>query len=122
MKELNGEQLVIDLYGCDYDVINSKKQIEKIIHHICKKIKTNIVAEKYHVFEPIGITGFVIISTSHIAIHTWPEYNYAAIDIFSCKTGLPSVIADELKKLFGADEYTTKTILRKITTRPTIKK
>lgn len=66
MEKINGEQLLVDLYGCDFDIINSKDEIKTIIHHVCTKIKTNIVSEKYHVFNPIGITGFAKIGRAHV--------------------------------------------------------
>ena len=98
-----GKQLLVDLYGCDFKLLNDKNEIKKMIHFICDELDTNIVKEAYHEFEPIGITGFAIISTSHIAIHTWPEFNYAAIDIFSCKEGLPEAIAYKSKEFLKAD-------------------
>ena len=38
----------------------------------------------FHEFNPFGISGVVVIAESHLSIHTWPEYRYAAVDIFSC--------------------------------------
>jgi S-adenosylmethionine decarboxylase len=35
-------------------------------------------------FSPVGVTGIAIVSESHLVIHTWPEYGYAAVDIFTC--------------------------------------
>jgi S-adenosylmethionine decarboxylase proenzyme len=43
-----------------------------------------IVASEFHQFNPYGISGMIIISESHLSIHTWPEYGYAAVDIFTC--------------------------------------
>src|SRR3989339_816081 len=43
-----------------------------------------VVEKKFHMFNPYGVSGVVIISESHLAIHTWPEYGYAAVDLFTC--------------------------------------
>jgi len=43
-----------------------------------------VLGESFHKFQPVGVTGVVIISESHICIHTWPEHRYAAVDIFTC--------------------------------------
>lgn len=43
-----------------------------------------IVTSTFHHFSPLGISGVVVIMESHLTIHTWPEYGYAAIDIFTC--------------------------------------
>ena len=40
--------------------------------------------EKFHKFNPHGLTGIVLLQSSHISIHTWPEKNYATMDIFAC--------------------------------------
>ena len=43
-----------------------------------------IVSSNFHQFNPYGVSGVVIIQESHLTLHTWPEYNYAAVDIFTC--------------------------------------
>src|SRR5690606_36787719 len=44
----------------------------------------NIVSVDFHKFNPHGISGVVVISESHLTIHTWPEFGYAAVDVFTC--------------------------------------
>lgn len=46
--------------------------------------KATIVEVAFHEFSPFGISGMVVIAESHLAIHTWPEYGYAAVDVFTC--------------------------------------
>ena len=46
-----------------------------------------IIGESFHKFDPIGVTGIVAIAESHLCIHTWPEYKYAAADVFTCGDG-----------------------------------
>ena len=55
-----------------------------------------------------------MITTSHFSVHTWPEYGYAAIDIFSCTDTVVEGIAEKLKELFEAKEVTLRTIEREI--------
>jgi S-adenosylmethionine decarboxylase proenzyme len=45
-----------------------------------------IMGESFHRFEPQGVSGVVVIAESHLSVHTWPEYGYAAIDVFTCGT------------------------------------
>ena len=47
----------------------------------------SIVGESFHKFSPHGVTGVLAIAESHICIHTWPEYGYAAVDVFTCGEG-----------------------------------
>jgi len=58
-----------------------------------------VVEAHFHEFKPIGVSGFVVITESHLAIHTWPEHHYAAVDIFTCGQVLqPERAAQELVK------------------------
>lgn len=95
-------QLVIDLYGCDCEVIDNMEKIKKIAHSAIEAIHAEIVEECSHRFLPIGITYIAVITTSHFSIHTWPEYGYAAVDIFSCDESVPQAICDFLKNALKA--------------------
>ncbi len=69
-----------------------------------KRAQATIVDVVFHEFNPFGISGVVVIAESHLAIHTWPEYCYAAVDVFSCGDTLqPEVAANYLVEQFGAD-------------------
>ncbi|MBP3457897.1 MAG: adenosylmethionine decarboxylase [Lachnospiraceae bacterium] len=95
-------QLMVDLYGCDGNIIDDLSKIREIARNMIKEIHSEIVEECFHKFEPIGITYIAVITTSHFSIHTWPEYEYAAVDIFSCDEELPDQVAEKLGKAFGA--------------------
>ncbi|MBO4864862.1 MAG: adenosylmethionine decarboxylase [Eubacterium sp.] len=97
-------QLFVDLYGCDEILLNSEKDICEIARKVVSDIGAEIVEECVHTFEPIGITYFAVITTSHFSIHTWPEYGYAAVDVFSCGEAVADRIADSLKETFKATE------------------
>lgn len=107
-------QMVIDLYGCDADILNDEEKIQSIARETVQSIGAEIIEECVRRFEPIGITYFAIISTSHFSVHTWPEYRYAAIDVFSCKEPVAQTLSEELKKSFDASDVRTHTIERRI--------
>jgi S-adenosylmethionine decarboxylase len=66
-----------------------------------KEARATVIGAHFHEFSPHGISGVVIIAESHLSIHTWPEYGYAAVDVFTCGEVLqPSVAADYLVKKF----------------------
>lgn len=72
-----------------------------------------VVTELFHNFAPHGVSGVVVITESHVAIHTWPEHCYAAIDIFSCGESLDhELIGRELCEMLKAKDYTARTIER----------
>ena len=106
-------QLIADLYDC-MEIINDVDAITEAAHKAIAYVGAQIVEECIHRFDPVGVTYFAIISTSHFSIHTWPEYGYAAIDIFSCKDDVVDGISQVLKELFGAKRIELRSVQRKI--------
>ncbi|HKJ32859.1 MAG TPA: adenosylmethionine decarboxylase, partial [Balneolales bacterium] len=96
MKAL-GRQILVEYYDCDTEVINDVAEVEKILLVGTKKSKASIISHNFHKFSPHGVSGTVVIAESHVAIHTWPEYGYAAVDIFTCGDTIdPWVIQEHL--------------------------
>lgn len=79
-----GNEAKIDLYGCDPETLKVVSLIESILNEAAINGKATIVSSVFHQFLPVGVSGIVVISESHIAIHTWPEHGYAAVDVFTC--------------------------------------
>lgn len=107
------KHLIADLYGCG-QMIDEPEAIREAAHTAIKYVGAEIVEECIHEFEPIGVTYFAVITTSHFSVHTWPEYGYAAVDIFSCTDTVTEGIAEKLRELFGAKEIKTQIIERNI--------
>jgi len=82
-----GFQIILELYGCDSGLLNDEKLIEGALTDAARIAGAHIVGTRFHKFSPHGVSGIVVISESHITIHTWPEYGYAAIDVFTCGDG-----------------------------------
>lgn len=85
MREL-GRHFVFELFGCDPRSLDDLKGIEDAMKRGAEDAGVKVLGEVFHRFSPQGVTGVVIIAESHIAIHTWPELEYAAVDIFTCST------------------------------------
>ncbi|MFH1076803.1 MAG: adenosylmethionine decarboxylase [Pseudomonadota bacterium] len=83
MKSL-GKHIILELYGCHPDILNDRTAIEGVITEAVVKSGATIIKPFFHQFAPQGVSGIVVIAESHFAIHTWPEYGYAAVDIFTC--------------------------------------
>ena len=83
MKTL-GVHLLLDLENCDQKILDDLNTIKQTLIIAAQKSGAHIMGETFHKFTPVGVTGIVSIAESHISIHTWPEYSYAAADIFSC--------------------------------------
>ncbi len=83
MKAL-GRHLLIEFYGCDRDILNDVEQVKKEMKEAAIRSGATVVDTVFHLFNPHGVSGVVVIAESHLAIHTWPEYGYAAVDLFTC--------------------------------------
>lgn len=79
-----GYQKTIDFYGCSSIKINSCNFVENTLLKAAQLMQLTVVNATIHKFSPIGVSGVIVIEESHIAIHTWPEHDYVAIDIFTC--------------------------------------
>jgi len=79
-----GKHLLIELRECNSEILKSLEKVRKILVSAAKEAKATIINNSFHEFNPFGISGVVVIAESHFTIHTWPEYGYAAVDIFTC--------------------------------------
>jgi S-adenosylmethionine decarboxylase len=79
-----GTHLLAEFYGCNRDVLNDEKKISEIMTCAALVSGSTVIRPFFHKFSPHGVSGVIIIAESHIAVHTWPEYGFAALDIFSC--------------------------------------
>lgn len=80
-----GTHLLVELQDCSNSkLLNDLKKVEETLVSAAKAAKATIVETCFHKFSPFGISGVVVIAESHLSIHTWPEYGYAAVDIFTC--------------------------------------
>lgn len=111
LRKTKGLHILIDLFGCDPHQINSLKFWQETLKNSANAAGMEILHTHFHEFKPQGITGFLLLSTSHISIHSWPEYNYVACDVFSCSDDVNTGKAAEF--LIKTVE-TTKKKVRKI--------
>jgi S-adenosylmethionine decarboxylase len=79
-----GKQILAEYYNCDRELLNSAALIEKYMNNAALEAGATIVTSAFHTFNPFGVSGVIVIAESHLSIHTWPEYGYAAVDIFTC--------------------------------------
>lgn len=99
--EALGRQILVEYYDCNSNKLNDVGFIESALLEATKRSKATIINHNFHKFSPYGVSGVVVIAESHVAIHTWPEYNYAAVDVFTCgETIDPWVIQEYLKESF----------------------
>ena len=103
MKSL-GRHILVEFHGCNADILNDVPHIEQDMLEAAKQSGATIINSVFHHFAPFGVSGVIVIQESHLAIHTWPEYRYAAVDLFTCgDTVNPWVSYKHLKKAFQAE-------------------
>lgn len=93
-----GQHLLVEYQACDKEILNNQEMIETMMQQAALAAGTTIVTSVFHPFFPQGISGVVVIEESHLSIHTWPEYGYAAVDFFTCGNGDPEKAHDVLKE------------------------
>ncbi len=94
-----GRHLLAEFYDCEPNILNNVSLIEEVMCAAARVAGATIVQQNFHHFSPYGVSGVVVIAESHLAIHTWPEYGYAAIDLFTCGESVdPTVAYDYLRK------------------------
>jgi S-adenosylmethionine decarboxylase len=79
-----GQHLIAEYYGCAPGVLDDLEALKEMMLAAAQKAGATPVKAEFHRFMPQGVSGVVIIAESHLTIHTWPEYAYAAIDFFTC--------------------------------------
>lgn len=98
-----GRHILVEFTGCNADVLNDVSAIEKSMIDAAKIAGATVISSNFHHFSPWGVSGVVVIQESHLAIHTWPEYRYASVDLFTCgETVDPWVSFEHLKQALEA--------------------
>ena len=108
-----GRQWAVEYYDCAPELLNDVAFIRKAMVKAAEAMGATIVEQVFHHFSPHGVSGVVVIAESHLAIHTWPEYNYAAVDLFTCGSEVdPEVGFHALKESLGSLRFDTERFLR----------
>ncbi|MCL5784030.1 MAG: adenosylmethionine decarboxylase [Patescibacteria group bacterium] len=91
---------IAELEGVDFEFLNDQDKLLQAAKNVAQNLGLTVVNSFIHRFEPHGLSLVLVISQSHIAIHTWPEYGYMHLDIMTCSEGdnlqsLESVLQQE---------------------------
>ena len=101
-----GRHILLDLKDCDREALNDLSFLRSTLVKAAIDCGATVLSESFHPFQPQGVSGVVVIAESHLSIHTWPEYGYAAVDIFTCGTSVqPEKAAEVLIERLGAKDH-----------------
>ena len=93
-----GRHILVDLYDCDAKLLDDLDYVAQNMERAARAAGAKILNSTFHPFSPHGVTGVLAIQESHLAIHTWPEYRFAAVDLFTCGEGIDPWKAHEVIK------------------------
>lgn len=100
-----GRHILVEFYQCNQDILNDVARVRDMMMEATRQSGATLVTENFHHFSPYGVSGVIVIAESHLTIHTWPEYGYAAVDLFTCgETVDPWIAFDILKKGLDCQE------------------
>ena len=108
-----GIHILLNLFNCNETYLKKVSFIQDVLNKAVEESALTKVGETFHQFNPCGVTGVLLLSESHICIHTWPEFNMAAIDIFSCgDKSKAQKAADYIIKCFSPQNYDLQILYR----------
>ncbi len=91
-----GRHLLLELHDCNREALNDTDRIRDVMLKAAIDCGAVVLGNQFHHFNPQGVSGVVVIAESHLSIHTWPEFGYAAVDVFTCGTAVNPEIAAEV--------------------------
>ena len=118
MKKFMGRHLIVDAYEVQGKTLQNKKIMKRMLEDLPSKLKMRILRKpiigeiKSELYPTTGLSGFVILYESHLSFHTWPEENYAAIDVYSCRDFDSKAAVKYLKEYLGTRQMKVKSIIR----------
>ena len=108
-----GRSLMAEYTGCDRELLNAPEHIRTALQAAVTRAGATPLHEVVHAFSPHGVTGVIVIAESHFAIHTWPEYGFAAVDLFTCgETVDPYQAFEYLREALRAQQHSVVEVRR----------
>ena len=107
------KHLLLELYKCDCEKLNDESFLRCILNRASKLANATVLNLISNKFEPQGVTAIALLAESHISIHSWPESNYSAVDIFTCgQNMMPELASQYLIESLMAKEHSLRVIER----------
>lgn len=108
-----GRQIMAELFDCDEGALRDLAYVRKAMEKAAEAAKVTVVQSAFHKFGDLGVSGVLVIAESHLSIHTWPEYRYAAIDLFTCgEKAKPEGALKVLAKSLNSRRVVSRVVLR----------
>ena len=113
MQTVVGKHYILELYGCAPELLNDADYVREGVVGAARAAGLTLLDLVSHHFAPQGVTAVGLLAESHLSIHTWPEHELAAADLFSCgKEATPNLACDYLIEYFRARDHTLRVLTR----------
>jgi S-adenosylmethionine decarboxylase proenzyme len=106
-----GKELIVELWDPGGIDLTDRVAIRAVLLRAVRASGSTLIRSYVHRLSP-GVTGFALLKESHISIHTWPEYGYAALDFFTCGGADSYKALEEVKKVFQPKSVKVTEIMR----------
>lgn len=111
--ETTSHHFLIELWSVNRSLLDDLNKIETIFLDSLNNSGATYINHFFHKFSPQGVSGVVVIAESHLSIHTWPEDEYAALDVFTCGSKeIGDTIVQNLVRSFETDDYSITYLMR----------
>jgi S-adenosylmethionine decarboxylase len=108
-----GEHFIFDLSDCNHEILMDSERAYSLFAQAVRESGLTVVDEGLYKFSPHGFTCFLLLAESHASLHAWPEYNYCAIDLFTCAIGKDMLpLIQRIKEMLGADDFSLRKLDR----------
>jgi S-adenosylmethionine decarboxylase len=109
-----GAEWLIDAAGCDAGPLASVDVLRALFTRVLRELDLHALHEpQFHVFpSPGGITGFVMLTESHLAVHTYPEHGIATFNLYCCRPRPEWPWRERLAETLGATDVTVRSVER----------
>lgn len=108
-----GRHVAVDTWGVDFDLLNNEEFLQAQLVDAAEACGATVLSVQSKQFEPQGATVLVLLSESHLSIHTYPERGFAAIDCYTCgETVDPQLAIDYLVSVLKPEKTYAKKLVR----------
>lgn len=110
-----GKHIIVDLWGVDFSLLDDMHFLEYHLVTAADYSSAHVLNVSKKEFQPYGVTVLVLLSESHLSIHTYPEQNFAAIDCYTCGTTVePQIAIDYIVNILKPERMHIKRLIRGI--------
>lgn len=111
VEDCAGKHFIVDFWGATH--LDNVEKLEYGLKHAAQSAGAVLLHVHLHKFSVGGgVTGVALLAESHISVHTWPERDYAAFDVFMCGSAKPEQAVEILREIFKPTRVEVKKIYR----------